>query len=172
MPRMTDTAVTKGADTAPITPPPIPPEPPVKLSWGGLAVATGLAVVVGAILIALVRELQAPTLSRPISPASAAAELGYFLGRWGLALILIGFVPLLVIQVMRAFAWKDAKAAVAAEVPGSDLWKQLIEGIPNLIKTPVGVGMSLILVGALLLLGTSWGADPGVSPTPTPSASP
>jgi hypothetical protein len=149
------------------------PEPPVQLNRRGLTVALGLALVVGVVLIAMIREIQAPALTPPITAASAAAELGYFLGRWGLALILIGFVPLLVIQVMRAFAWKASAETATTDLPGTDLWKQVIDGLPNLIKTPIGVGMGLILISALLLLGTSLGSeDVDATPTPEPTANP
>jgi hypothetical protein len=161
---MTEEAPPPGSPTS-------PPEQPITLGAGSVVVVIVLASIVTGALAIMVAELRAPALSQP-TPAAASAELGYFLGRWGLALVLIGFVPLVVIQVMRAFKWGSAPAAAAT--PSSEgAWGKAIEALPMLVKTPVGVGMALILISALLLLGASLGSadENAPSPTPTPSAS-
>jgi hypothetical protein len=153
-------------------PAPSPPDPPpVKLDNQGVATVIALTLAIGVVLTTLASAIPAPVLAHPLALGTAAAELGYFLGRWGLALILVGFVPLQVTQLMRAFVRQ--RTTLAADEVVKDPWKQLIDSIPNLIKTPIGVGMALILVGVFLLLGASATSnDTHASPTATPTAVP
>ncbi len=137
--------------------------------------ALALAGVVGVVLILFVQQLQGPSPAEPMTPQVASASLGYFLGRWGLVLTLIGFVPLVVSQVMGAFVWGGAGPTAKSVLPGEGLWKQVVSALPNLIKTPIGVGMVLIVIGALLLIGSSMTMDqvtPGANPTPTRASTP
>lgn len=153
------------------------PEPQIALGPGGVFAA----LVIGGAVLAVLAYLYlvafpAPVLVDAADPEKTSSQLGYYLARWGLALTLLGFVPVTVAWVLRTFTWKPAgRAKEAAETAaGTVPWDKLFEAIPGLIKTPVGIGITLILIGALLLVGGSVGSqeDPASSPSPSPTASP
>lgn len=152
------------------------PEPPIALGPGGVVAALVISGAVLAVLAYLyLVALPAPVLVDAADPEKTSSQLGYYLARWGLALTLFGFVPVTVAWVLRTFTWKPAgRPREAAESAVAVPWDKLFESIPGLIRTPVGIGITLILIGALLLVGGSVGAeeDAASSPRPSPTASP
>jgi hypothetical protein len=124
--------------------------PRVPFTWKPIVLAVVVAVLLALAMWRIADEVQIPSLVRPLAPPAAAAELAFLLGRWGLALTVIGFVLLAVLQVVRAFDW-----TAGADTRAAGPWGELITGLPALIATPIGVGIALILIAALLLLGVS-----------------
>jgi uncharacterized membrane protein (UPF0136 family) len=162
----------KGTNTGNGTDGTDPEEKPIVVDGWGVAAIVVLAVVIIVALFAIDRAIPAPGLVDPGSPVATSAQLAYYLARWGLVLTVVGFVSLLVAQVMRTFRFRAPKpkleaAGEAAVAP----WDKLFDAIPGLIKNPVGVGMALILIAATLLIGVTVASNDDTT-EPEPSASP
>lgn len=118
----------------------------------------------------------APASAAPTEPATpveqlvgASVEIARNLVNVGLVLVVVSFIVMIVTVIVTTPALKDAikqvvdkwKAAVQLQeaedtppaFPYTDLFRSVFGSIPDLIKTPVGVGVALILLAVVLLLG-------------------
>jgi hypothetical protein len=139
----------------------------ILLRWVGVVAVVVLAVLIGLGLWLIDRQIPAPTLVDPASPVATSTQLAYYLGRWGLVLMIIGFVPLVVAEVIRAYRTPSIMGE-AETAP----WDKLFDIIPVLIKSPIGVGMALILTAATLLVAVAAAKDNAAAPSPSPSSAP
>lgn len=185
-----DTPAEAGAD-GPATPPTTPTNPlgtttpggdqeKVPWSWAvnnwktlaALAV-TILAVVL--IIFAAVRLLGFPNVAAPSADSTVAqvnSSVGAHLVEWGLVLTIVSFIPVLLLSLLAGFKIEErAKEREGEEgFTGVELVREIIAGVPNLLKIPGGFGVVLILLGVLLMSATTLANDESAGGSPTPSA--
>ncbi len=143
------------------------------------------AVVLGGIAILAVL-VPFPAIPQPSdSLASVSGVVGAYLVRFGVILLTAAFIPALIELLARTF---EIKPKVDTSVRGTleqtqvrmgfgELLLGIVGKLPDLLRSPAGYGVTLVLLGVVLLIGAAAGLDEaaagaGASPTPSPIATP
>jgi hypothetical protein len=100
---------------------------------------------------------------------SASIDIARLLVNVGVVLVILSFAVMLLtvvattpalmteikklIEALRAKSPAERQLEASPAFPFSDLFRSMFAAIPELIRTPVGVGMGLVLLGVVLLLG-------------------
>lgn len=163
----------------------------VRVTMAGLG---GAPLVLWASMSRVLADSPAPSLLTPISAAptptlaasagsdlilaQASADVARLLAIVGVVLVGVSFVLVLVVA---ARTKPSDQVKPLGSIPWAELLKQLLAAITELIKTPAGMGVSLILLAVVLLIGeaavnrdftdSGTGTPPGSSAAPSTSAS-
>lgn len=132
---------------------------PVPLTWvtGGMALGVTIAVAVALFLIA--GSIPGPDTPADASPELIAARVGEYLARWGVALVVVSFVPAVVVAVLAAFTYRTPDTGRAEAAGLGAAWANLIDALPRLLGTAPGIGIAVLLLAVLLLLGNTFNFD-------------
>jgi hypothetical protein len=141
-----------------------------------LLAAIFLAIVAAVVLLAVLIPFpdigaQPDGETPAIEPTNAL--VGAYLVRWGIVLVIVAFVGQLFMLIASSIKLEEKpppEEEITTKVSLPDLATALVGALPGLIKVPAGIGVSLALIGAILLLGTAVAGQPDASPTPSPSA--
>ena len=148
------------------------PDQAISLGWEMLAIYVAV-VVIGLIGIGLLVPF--PSVGPDATLASVSASVGAFLVRFGVILLTAAFVPALVELLARTFKPppRPDSLRTTANMGAGGLGGTIVgivAELPELLKKPAGYGISVILLGVVLLVGAAFGFND--SATSTPSASP
>jgi len=126
-----------------------------------VALASGLAL---PLIVAGVARAQDPTPSPAPSPRPAISqvliETNTRLGEWlvlaGLVMLITVFIALSLAALVKFLASLRAQTPLAPAGGGlAGVIGEILRAVPELIKTPAGIGALLLIVGVVLLLGTA-----------------
>ncbi len=154
------------------------------------AVAVALCVPAGA-LAASPEPSATAAAAGPIEEiVSASVDIARLLVNVGLVLVVVSFIVMIATLLVTTPELKKVLEQLVAQwrnqprplveadgtpaFPYSDLLRAMFGTIPDLIRTPVGVGMALVLLAVFLLLGQgaiSSGFTEAAVPAPTPAPS-
>jgi hypothetical protein len=116
-------------------------------------------------------EVGAPTDGEPPAIEPTNALVGAYLVRWGIVLVIVAFIGQLFMLIASTIKLEEEQGLVESTgASPADPLAALAGALPGLIKVPAGIGVSLALIGAVLLLGTAVAVQDEGSPTPSPSA--
>lgn len=148
---------------------------PIELSLKAFA---GWALIVVGGLIAIHVALPYPQIPAPSDTlASISGNVGAFLVRFGVVLLVAAFIPALIELFARTFHIrpkpKPPEAGLVAAAGAGEAFLGVVSQLPELLKRPAGYGMALVLLGVLLLVGAAFGfgaGDAGAGASPSPGA--
>lgn len=164
-----------GASDPPATISVIVPRPPVQTNLIEFLIIAGV-VLGGLVLLAIVVPF--PAIPQPSDNlASISGSVGAYLVRFGVILLIAAFIPALMELFARTFVIKpklDASIRGTLEqtqvrMGFGDLLLGVVGKLPDLLRSPAGYGVTLVLLGVLLLVGASFGLDGQAPASPAPS---
>jgi hypothetical protein len=84
------------------------------------------------------------------------ARVGEELAWWGLRLLILCFIGLAIAAVLKALSAPAGAGGLAqgGGGPGAVL-EAILRAVPDLIKTPAGIGALILILGVLMLLATA-----------------
>jgi hypothetical protein len=146
----------------------------------------GLAVVVGIVVLAALWALNGglafvnfPNITATTTRESAIVQVGSYLVRLGLVLLVVTFIPAFAIWAVTSVRIKKATKPEAAATDGGGIPSigdalEFLKAVPDILKVPSGFAALLLVLGVFLLVGGGLGSDgdssDSASSSPSPSA--